>query len=316
MRYIESYTEGMHIHEVFLCKSKTVALTKNGKEYENVVLQDKTGQIEGKIWEPFSPGIRDFEPMSYVEVDARVTAFNNTNQLNIQRIAPAAEGSYDPSDYFPVSGRSQDEMRKELLELIESVEEPHLHALLEAFFREDKDFYRAFSRHSAAKNIHHSCIGGLMEHSLSVAWLCNQAAVHYSFVKRDLLVTAALLHDIGKIRELSEFPLNDYTDEGQLLGHIVIGTEMVREKARCIPDFPDKLLRELSHLILAHHGELEFGSPKKPALIEALILSFMDNLDAKTEIMHESLLSKQPINADGWLGYSKFLDSNIRKTGD
>lgn len=316
MRYIESYTEGMHIHEVLLCRSKTVALTKNGKEYENVVLQDKTGQIEGKIWEPFSPGISDFEPMSYVEVDARVNFFNNSNQLNIQRIAPASEGSYDPADYFPVSARSQKEMKEELLSLIGSIEEPHLHALLEAFFVEDQAFFRRFSTHSAAKSVHHSFIGGLMEHSLSVAWLCDQAASHYPFVKRDLLLTAALLHDIGKTRELSPFPYNDYTDEGQLLGHIVIGEEMVREKAENIENFPKKLLRELCHLILSHHGELEFGSPKKPALIEALILSVMDNLDAKTETMREAILSKQPVNTDGWLGYSKLLDSNIRKTGD
>jgi 3'-5' exoribonuclease len=315
MKYIESLQDGMHVSGVYLCKTKTIALTKNGKEYGSLTLQDKTGQLEAKIWDLNSPAIRDFEAMDYVQVDGSVTVFNNANQLNIHRIQVASDGQYDPSDYFPVSEKDIDGMKASMLELIRSVNDPYLQKLLASFF-EDPVFVKRFSRHSAARSVHHGFIGGLLEHSLSVAAICDDISRHYTFVNRDLLVTGAILHDIGKLSELSAFPYNEYTDEGQLLGHIMIGAQIVSERIRKIEGFPRKLSAELIHMILSHHGELEYGSPKKPAIVEAMILSFVDNMDAKVETMYEAFKSKAPQNADGWLGFNKLLDSNIRKTSE
>ncbi len=314
MKYIESFSEGMHIRDVYLCKTKNMALTRNGREYANVTLQDRTGQVDAKIWEPNSPGIGDFEPMDFVLIDGNVTSFNGARQLNITRLLKASEGQYDPSDYFPVSEKDLKQMRAELMGLIDSVKSKPLHELLMSFFGDDA-FVKRFCSHSAAKSIHHGFIGGLLEHTLSVAKLCDQASRHYGFLNHDLLVTGAILHDIGKTKELSAFPSNEYTDMGQLLGHIVIGAQMVSEHIAAIDGFPEKLSGELLHMILSHHGELEYGSPKKPAILEALVLSFIDNMDAKVETMYEALRSKEPLNQDGWLGFNKLLDSNIRKTG-
>ncbi|MDO4487658.1 MAG: HD domain-containing protein [Eubacteriales bacterium] len=313
MKYINSFTDGCHVRDIYLCRSKTIALTKNGKEYANVVLQDRTGQIEAKIWNLNDPAICEFEATDYVHVDAVVTVFNGANQLNVHRIRRADNGEYSPADYFPVSERPFEEMKNELFGYIKSIENPYYGKLLCSFF-EDPVFLKDFLDHSAAKSVHHSFIGGLMEHTLSVAWLCNDAAKHYPYINRDLLLTGALLHDIGKTKELSLFPLNDYTDEGQLLGHISIGAAMVSEKIHKIQGFPSVDGNQLIHLILSHHGEFEYGSPKRPALMEAFILSLLDNLDAKVETVKELVESKAPVNESGWLGYSKILDTNVRKT--
>lgn len=312
MKYIDSFREGMHIADVYLCKNKQIALTKNGKEYGNLVMQDKTGTIDAKIWDLGSPGVGEFETMDYVHVEADVTLFQNSFQLNVRRIRRAQEGEYVEADYLPVSKKDIKKMYEELLGYIRSVKNPYLQKLLCSYFVENAAFAKAFQFHSAAKTVHHGFVGGLLEHTLGVTKLCDYYAGYYPMINRDLLLTAAMFHDIGKTRELSRFPENDYTDDGQLLGHIIIGTEMVGESIRSIPGFPDKLATELKHCILAHHGELEYGSPKKPALLEALALNFADNTDAKMETMIEALQSGG--ENKGWLGYNRLLESNIRKT--
>lgn len=312
MKYIESFREGMHVSDVYLCKNKQIALTKNGKEYGNLVLQDKTGTIDAKIWDLSSPGIGDFDTMDYVQVEADVTVFQNANQLNVRRIRKAREGEYIEADYLPVSKKDIGKMYEELLGFIRTVKNPYLSKLLSSFFVEDKEFAKAFQFHSAAKTVHHGFVGGLLEHTLSVTKMCNYYAGYYPQLNRDLLLTAAMFHDIGKIQELSRFPENDYTDDGQLLGHIIIGTEMVGERIRTIENFPAGLAVELKHCILAHHGELEYGSPKKPALLEALALNFADNTDAKMETMIEALNAGG--ENKGWLGFNRLLETNIRKT--
>lgn len=312
MKYIDTFREGMHIADVYLCKNKQIALTKNGKEYGNLVMQDKTGTIDAKIWDLGSPGVGKFETMDYVHVEADVTLFQNSFQLNVRRIRRAQEGEYVEADYLPVSKKDIKKMYEELLGYIRSVKNPYLQKLLCGYFVENAAFAKAFQFHSAAKTVHHGFVGGLLEHTLSVTRLCDYYAGYYPMINRDLLLTAAIFHDIGKTRELSRFPENDYTDDGQLLGHIIIGTEMVGESIRSIPGFPEKLATELKHCILAHHGELEYGSPKKPALLEALALNFADNTDAKMETMIEALRSGG--DNKGWLGYNRLLESNIRKT--
>ncbi len=311
MKFIKDLKEGDRVSDIYLCKHKQSAVTKNGKAYDNVILQDKTGTIDGKIWDPNSAGIGEFESLDYIEVFGEVTSFQSALQVNMKRVRLCREGEYNPADYLPVSGNSIEEMYGELLTVIDSVKNPYLKELLNSFFRKDEKFIKAFRQSSAAKTVHHGFVGGLLEHTLGVVKLCIYYCQAYTILNRDLLLTAAICHDIGKTRELSLFPENDYTDEGQLLGHIVMGSEMVGEKIRNISGFPGGLEGELKHCILAHHGEYEFGSPKKPALIEAVALNFADNTDAKMQTFTEILRGAQ---GDGWLGYNRLFESNVRKT--
>ena len=311
MRYIETFREGMNVNDIYLVKSKKSDVTKTGKNYDKVVLQDKTGSVDAMIWDPSSPGIEDFDALDYVLITGTVNVYMNNNQLAIRRVRKASEGEYDPADYLPVSSRNIDDMFAELTAYINTIRSAHLKELLNSFFIGDEAFIKAFKKSSAAKSVHHGFVGGLLEHTLSVTNMCNYYASAYPMLRRDLLITVAMLHDAGKVYELSEFPVNDYTDEGQLLGHIVMGSEMVGEHIRNIEGFPKTLAAEVKHCILAHHGEYEFGSPKKPALMEAVAIHFADNTDAKMETMKELFSAT---TETGWLGFNRMLDSNVRKT--
>lgn len=314
MKFIESFREGMHVSGVYLCKTKQISLTKNGKEYGSLSLQDKTGVVDAKIWELSSPGISEFGAMDYVCVDADVTLFQGSFQLNVKRIRQADEGEYNPGDYLPVTSKDVKQMYHELTQFITTIGNEPLRKLAASFFVSDEKFVKLFCAHSAAKSVHHSFVGGLLEHTLSVVKLCEYFSKQYPILNRDLLLTAAMFHDIGKTKELSVFPENDYTDEGQLIGHIIIGVQMIEERILSMGNFPQKLENELVHCILAHHGELEYGSPKKPALIEAMALNLADNADAKLETMTELL--KGAGENTGWLGYNRFMESNIRRTSE
>ena len=311
MRYIQDLKEGSAVKDVYLCKQKNAATTKNGKEYYNVILQDKTGTIDAKVWEPNSFGIAEFSAHDYIFVNGDVTSFNGALQVNIKQARVAESGDYNEADYFPVSSKNMDEMYDELLAIIGKIENVSLKKLLEAFFVEDKAFIEKFKKSSAAKTVHHGFIGGLLEHTLSVTKLCQYFCTTYPVLKKDLLIAAAICHDIGKTRELSAFPDNDYTDEGNLLGHIVMGTEMISDKIREIPDFSPVLAGELKHCIVAHHGKLEFGSPKVPALMEAVALNYADDADAKLQMFTE-LVNKT--DHYEWQGYNRLLESNVRLT--
>ncbi len=313
MRYLKELKEGDKLSDIYLCKQVTSAVTKNGKEYLNVTLQDKTGTADAKVWEPSSSGIGDFDSLDYIYIVGDALIFNNQIQVSIKRLRRAADGEYDEADYLPVSPRDNDEMYRELLAVCRNVKNPFLQELLLSFFEKDADFISIFRKSSAAKLVHHGFVGGLMQHTLAVTALCEYYTKAYPLLNHDLLISAALLHDIGKTRELSSFPQNDYTDEGQLLGHIVMGSEMIADHIREIPGFPEKLKHELQHCILAHHGQLEFGSPKVPELIEAMALNLADNTDAKLETLTELL---GEVTDTRWLGYNRFLDANIRKTTD
>lgn len=312
MKFINELREGEKISGIYLCKHKQPAVTKNGKPYENVILQDKTGTIDAKIWEPNSQGIDDFDTLDYIDVIGDVTSFQGSLQVSIKRARKAHEGEYEPGNYLPISEKSIDGMYEELLKYVHSIKNAYLNKLLVKFFEEDEEFIKTFKGNSAAKTVHHGFIGGLLEHTLGVVRLCQYYSKAYPVLNRDLLITAAMLHDIGKTVELSAFPMNDYTDDGQLLGHIMIGTEMIHDMAKEITGFPAKLESELKHCILAHHGELEYGSPKKPALAEAAALNLADNTDAKMETITEIFRSAGD-NKD-WLGYNRFFESNLRKT--
>ena len=310
MQYIKELREGDQVRSIYLCRQKQLARTKNGKAYYSLTLQDRTGSIDAKIWD-LSGGIANFEELDYVEIGGEVTVYQGHPQLNVRRLRVVDMGELDVGEFLPCSQYDTEAMYGELLKFVASIKHDQLRELAESFFVKDEAFVKEFKKHSAAKAVHHGYVGGLLEHTLSVLKLCEFFSRRYTFLDRDLLITAAMLHDIGKLRELSAFPANLYTDEGQLLGHIVIGDHMVADRIAEIPDFPQTKALELRHCILAHHGEFEFGSPKRPALAEAAALHFADNIDAKMETFREQTAEAVP---GVWLGYNKLLDSNIRKT--
>lgn len=312
MKYIKEYKDGDRVFDVYLCKHKQSAVTKNGKSYDNVILQDKTGTIDAKVWDPNNPGIGEFDTLDYIEVYGEVTSFQNALQVNVKRIRKCQEGEYSPADYLPVSSKDIEEMYEELLVYIKAIKNQYLGRLMEDFFIKDVSFIKAFKQSSAAKTVHHGFVGGLLEHTLGVVKLCDYYCTAYPLLNKDLLISAAICHDMGKTKELSLFPENDYTDDGQFLGHIVMGTEMISEKIRQIEGFPALLAGELKHCILAHHGEYEFGSPKKPAIMEAMALNFADNTDAKLQTFTEIL--NNAADDMGWLGYNRLFESNLRST--
>ncbi len=311
MRYIDGLCEGETIRNIYLCKGKRSAETRNGKPYDNLLLQDKTGTLDGKVWDPNSQGIADYDEKDFIEVYGDIINYNGNLQMNIKQIRKTEEGEYNPADYMPTTEKNVENMYEELLAYIRQISNPYLKQVLEFYFVKDEAFIKSFRGHSAAKTVHHGFSGGLLEHTLSVVHMCEYMAGAYSILNRDLLYTAAICHDIGKTRELSNFPDNDYTDEGQLIGHIVIGVEMLGDAIRSIPGFPEKLANELKHCVIAHHGELEYGSPKKPALAEALALNLADNADAKMQTLTEIFKGK---TGTEWLGYNRLFESNLRRT--
>lgn len=311
MKYIKDLREGMRTSDIYLCKQKQALKTKAGKNYFSLLLQDKTGIIDAKIWD-LSNGINHFEALDYIQVEGDVNCFQGALQMNVRRVRLADKGEYNPADYLPTTRYSIEDMYRKLVGYINEIENPYLSALCKSFFVEDENFVKVFKRHSAAKSVHHGFVGGLLEHTLGVVKLCDFFCGRYPIINRDLLLSAAMFHDMGKVKELSTFPENDYTDEGQLLGHIVMGVEMLDEHIRQIDGFPTGLALELKHCILAHHGEYEFGSPKKPAMIEAAALNLADNADAKLETMTELLENGNP--EDEWLGYNRMFETNFKRT--
>lgn len=313
MRFIDGLCEGETIRNVYLCKGKRSAETRNGKPYDNLILQDKTGILDGKVWDPNSQGIADYDEKDFIEVFGDVINYNGNLQLNIRQIRKAEEGEYNPADYMPTTDKSVDGMYEELTAYIRQISNKYLRQVLEFYYIKDEAFIKKFKAHSAAKTVHHGFSGGLLEHTLSVTRMCDYFATSYSILNRDLLLSSAILHDIGKVKELSDFPDNDYTDGGQLIGHIVIGVEMIDDAIRSIPDFPVKLAHELKHCIVAHHGELEYGSPKKPALAEAVALNMADSTDAKLQTLTELFKGK---TGTEWLGYNRLFESNLRRASE
>mgnify|MGYP000523769980 FL=1 len=311
MRFINTLHEGETIRGIYLCKTKRTAETRNGKPYDNLILQDKTGTLDGKVWDPNSGGIADYDEMDFIEVYGEIISYNNALQMNIKQIRKAYEDEYNAADYMPTTEKNPESMYQELLAYGKQIKNPYLRQVIEYYFEKDEKFIKKFKAHSAAKSVHHGFSGGLLEHTLSVVKFCEYMAGAYPILNRDLLYTAAMCHDIGKMKELSPFPTNDYTDDGQLLGHIVIGVEMISDAIREIPDFPEKLANELKHCVIAHHGELEYGSPKKPALAEAMALHFADCTDAKMQTLTEIFKDK---NSKDWLGYNRLFETNLRKT--
>lgn len=311
MKYINELREGENIIEHYLCKSRQTMKSRNGKNYLSLKLQDKTGMVDAKVWD-LNNDIQSFQENDFIKVDAFVTTFNNELQLNVKRIRRSREGEYDPADFVPSTDKNIDEMHDQLMGYIKTMKNPYLKKLLEEIFLRHPVISKEFKYHSAAKSMHHSFRGGLVEHTLSVTQLCDFLAPRYNYVNRDILVASAMLHDVGKVLELSDFPTNDYTDDGQLLGHLILGSELIRDAAAKIDGFPKRLESLMKHCMLSHHGEYEYGSPKLPSTPEAFLLHCADNLDAKTKMIEEAL------DADStqghWAGYSRMLQRNLSRS--
>ncbi len=311
MRFLNEIKEGESVVGHYLCKSKQTLKSRAGKSYLSLKLQDKTGTVDAKVWE-LNNDIKSFEENEFIKIDGTALVYQNDIQLNVKKIRRSTEGEYDPVDYIPSSGKDIAKMYADFIGYIKTIQNPFVKKLLEEILIKDEEIHKKFQTHSAAKIIHHGYMGGLVEHSLSVTEICDFMSVRYKNVNRDILVASAMLHDVGKIKELSEFPVNDYTDDGQLLGHIYIGAEMVSRAAAKIDGFPKELESLIKHCILAHHGEYEYGSPVLPKTIEAFILHCADDMDAKSKVIEDM------IDADttqgSWAGYQKMLQRNIRKS--
>lgn len=312
MRYIKELRENERVIEFYLCRQRqNNKSTKTGKNYLSLTLADKTGTINGKVWD-ISRDIQSFEEGDYIKIDATVQTFNNDLQLNIKRIRKAQEGEYNEADYIPTTEKNVDELYNKLRDFISSVENPYINKLLTNIFIKNEAIVSNFKKHTAAKAMHHNYMGGLIEHTISVTEICDFYSSHYKSVNRDVLIASALLHDIAKLKELSDFPYVDYTDDGELIGHIVMGAEFIGKEADKIEGFPHQLRSLIQHNILAHHGEYEYGSPKLPRTLEAYLLHCADDTDAKVKML-ETTIEGSDLNGP-WAGYNKILARNIRKT--
>lgn len=311
MRYLKDLKENERIIEHYLCRQKQSLKTKTGKTYYSLKLQDKTAVVDAKVWELHND-IGEFQENDVIKIDGSVLIYNNEPQIKINRIRKSEPEEYDIGEFIPRTEKDIDELYGQLLGFIDSIKDPHLHKLLENIIMDNKEISGAITSHSAAKHMHHSYMGGLLEHTVSVAEICDFMSARYKPVNRDLLITAAILHDIAKVFELAPMPTSSYTDDGQMLGHIYMGAELVYQECAKIPDFPHVLQSMLKHAILAHHGEYEFGSPKLPMTIEAFILHAADNLDAKAKVYEEAVAAHT--SPDPWIGYHKLLARYLRKS--
>lgn len=316
MQFINKLKDGDQLKSVYHIKTKSQAMAKTGKEYFNVQLSDKTGVIDGKIWDTNSPGIEDFKAGDFAFVEGDVISYNNQLQVKVARLRVADKSEFNSEDYFATSKFDKNDMAKELDQLIDEVKNKNYNKLLKAFFVDDKDFRERFLNHQGAKTVHHSFVSGLIEHTLSTTRLAKLIASNYDDINMDLVITASLLHDIAKMDEIAPYPDNEYTDEGMLMGHIVLGYDKVHNKINELGGFSRIETSELLHCILSHHGSTEFGSPKLPMLMEAYVVAQADNTDAKLEIMRESLANAKVTNKMDPNGFvvNKFVGTNFRES--
>lgn len=307
MSFINELKPQQPIKGIYLCKFKQLLKNKNGKDYYTIKLQDQTGIVDGKIWNIHS-GIGAFEVDDIVQVEGESLLYQENLQLNITKIQ-VYEGECDLQTFLPHTKKDVDVLEEQLMNFIEKVNNPYLKKLLETIFYEETTF-QAFTQHSAGKMVHHAYLNGLLEHSVSVTTIGVTLAGLYEGVCLDYVIAGCLLHDIGKLRELTAFPRNDYSDEGQLLGHIMIGSEMVHDYIKQIPDFPDEIERILKHILISHHGELEYGSPIVPKCLEAMIVHLADYSDSRIKMVEEMVENS---HESPYVGYHKLLARNIRK---
>jgi len=312
--FIKDIRAGDLVDNIFVLSEKTMAQKRDGNNFLNITISDKTGNIKGVIWDRVDDISASTASGDFVQVQGTVSEYKGMLQLIVKKMASIPADSVNPSDFLPATRRDIDKMFLRLLKIVASMEAEHIKKLFEVFFN-DVDFVRKFKNAPAAKKMHHAYIGGLLEHTLSMALLSDRIAGHYSGVDRDLLLAGAILHDIGKIREFNYKYSIDYSDEGRLLSHIVIGVMMLDEKLEEVEDFPQDQAVLLRHMIVSHHGTREFGSPEPPKTIEAVLLNYIDEIDAKVNGIRDFMATEDP--NEPWTSYHRLLGRHFyRGKGD
>ena len=306
--FIRDFTPNQTVSTPFLVKSKELRSKKTGGQFALITFGDKTGDIVGQWWDNFEDSIDTFDKDDIVFVRGQINLYRNHLQISIHRVRPCQPHEVDLNHYFPTTKYDVEQMFAELLGIIREFQNPYLRQLLENIFA-DAETTRKFKKAPAAKTMHHPYLGGLLEHTLSLVKLARKVGSHYEGIDIDLLLTGAVLHDFGKIDELSYERAFGYTNEGQMVGHLVMETIMVHDHIKQIAGFPDELRRHLLHMLLAHHGKLEYGSPKLPNTPEALMLAYLDDLDSKIEAMQR--LIAEPHASGDWTRMTQMFERPI-----
>src|SRR5262245_33046746 len=309
--YVKELEANQSISTFFLVQNKEIRQKKSGEPYLSLSLSDRTGELDAKMWDNVAEVMETFDRDDFVKVKGLIQIFHNRPQLTIHKMRRVGDHEVEFADYFPASTRNPDEMLAQLRGIIAGMTNAPLRGLLEALLG-DEEIARRYKTAPAAKQIHHAYLGGLIEHVLSLCGLAAATASHYPAIDLDLLLTGVVLHDIGKIYELSYERGFTYTTEGQLLGHISIATRLIADKLARIPDFPPRLRTLVEHMILSHHGHLEFGSPKLPQFPEALLLHYIDDLDSKMECMRQ-MVDRDRLVEGHFTGYSPSMERSILK---
>lgn len=304
--YVNQIKERDHIEEVFLVQNKTLAMARNGRSYLTLKLMDRSGEVEARIWDRVDEFNACFDRNDFVFVSAKANVYMGKMQLVVQDLRHMAESDVEIADFLPVAAASLEDMLAAFRKHVDSLSDEDFKSLMMAFM-EDQRFLEDFGRAPAAKAMHHVYLGGLLEHALAVADLADDVSRRYPVLNRDLLLVGALLHDIGKVTELNYRRSFEYTDAGKLLGHIVIGVEMVDAKVRSIPGFPTEKAILIKHLLLSHHGQYDFGSPKRPKTLEAVVLNFLDDMDSKINGV-QTHFDKEPDSDSPWTQYHRLYD--------
>jgi 3'-5' exoribonuclease len=307
--WIKEIKEDEQVRGQYLVKVKRMGSTKKGDAYLSITLADRTGEVEARVWERASEFSALFKEGDIIEVEGYASSYRDQVQLTLTRLQ-AAKGISDPTLFLEATPKDVSKMLASLREVLKGVKNPSMKTLLDKFLT-DREFMALFRKAPAAKNFHHSYIGGLLEHTLSVCQMAKSVADHYPELDRDVLLTGAFLHDLGKVRELKFEPQIDYSDEGRLVGHLSLGVAMVDEKLAGLKDFPDEIAIRLKHLILSHHGEYAFGSPKRPKFLEAFALHLIDDLDAKMNGL--SRFMEKDRQEGAWTDFSRLFERYFLK---
>jgi 3'-5' exoribonuclease len=309
--FVTDIRERDQVESLFLVRDKITAMAKNGKPYLTLKLMDKTGELEGRLWDRVDELSARFERDDFILVRGKASSYLGKMQLIIQELEKIEEQQVALGDFLPVADDAPEILQQRLLQLLETLANPHLRQLMQAFVA-DPEFLDKFRTAPAAKSMHHVYLGGLLEHSLAIAALVDDVAARYPELDRDLLIVGALLHDVGKVEELTYQRSFDYSDSGKLLGHITLGVEMVDEKLRQLADFPKPLAVHLKHLLLSHHGQYEYGSPKRPKTLEAVVLSYLDDLDSKINGIR-CHIARDTQTESAWTSYHRLYDRYFYK---
>lgn len=303
--YVADLQPDQAVTTFLLVQSKEIRFKRSGEPYLSLRLSDRSGQLEAKMWDGVADVASSFERDDVIKVHGIVQLYRDRLQMTVQKLRPAQQDEIEIGDYLPQTARDIEEMFGVVRAAADGMQNAHLRQLLQSFL-DDPETAAKFKRAPAAKTLHHAFIGGLLEHVVSLLNLARLIAGNYDFIDLELLQTGVILHDMGKIEELSYERAFGYTNEGQLLGHIIIVLRMIDQKCRQIPDFPPRWKMLVEHMVLSHHGKYEFGSPKLPMFPEALMLNYIDDLDSKLESMRASLDQSQ--GPGEWTAYNPSLE--------